>query len=56
MHGAAAKAVISNDRPAAPADESFAWLRAFEAALRDRDPGSLAALFCLTATGATCSR
>ena len=45
MHGAAANAVISNDRPAAPADEAFAWLRAFEAALRDRDPGSLAALF-----------
>jgi len=47
MHGAAANAVISNDRPAAPAEEALAWLRAFQAALRDRDPGALAELFQL---------
>jgi len=45
MNDAAAKAVISSDRPASLAEEAAAWLRAFESALRDRDSGALAALF-----------
>jgi putative flavoprotein involved in K+ transport len=45
MQTTAAKVSVSSDRPQALVEEAAAWLRAFEAALRDRDPGALAALF-----------